>query len=121
MRPLLHLTNSCGQVINFGSIEVGSSFKVLDSLGNTGVFNIIWEIILVAGDAVTVDFDVEETDVAFENVSIDSDNFIVEVEGIAEVVEEVGGEVVVNVVLESDVFGREVILELNKLEVVVIV
>ena len=98
--------------VSFSSLKV-----VLNIAGNV----LIWEIILVAGDAVTVDFDVEETDVAFENVSIDSDNFIVEVEGIAEVVEEVGGEVVVNVVLESDVFGREVILELNKLEVVVIV
>ena len=75
---------------------------------------------MVAGDAVTVDFDAEETDVAFENVSIDSDSFAVEVEGIVEVVEEVGDEVAVTVVLESDDFGREVDLELNKVEVVVI-
>ena len=75
---------------------------------------------MVAGDAVIVDFDAEETDVAFENVSIDSDSFVVEVEGIVEVVEEVGDEVAVTVVLESDDFGREVDLELNKVEVVVI-
>ena len=102
----------------FGNSGVSfSSFKVVINIaGNV----LICEIILVAGDAVIVDFDAEETDVAFENVSIDSDSFVVEVEGIVEVVEEVGDEVVVNVVLESDDFGREVNLELNKVEVVVI-
>ena len=76
----------------------------------------------MAGDAVTVVFvvDVEETDVAFKNVSIDSDNFVVEDEGRG-IVEEVCDEVVVNVVLEGDVFGRGVVLELNKVDVVVVV